>query len=141
MNRLICVQAGLGRQSLPDFTNVSLGDLDSVVNYSVDHLCFYDIEILNAQDAEKVVHSLLNKIRPAGILTIGFTNTKKICRDYYMNSLDDATYIKYHTDHRSVFSENKIIQLLEQDKNMKIVKLEYTPDQLEIRITAQRVTI
>lgn len=141
MNRLIFVQTELGTRSMPDFQNVMLSDLDSIVNYSVDHICFYDLETLEAQQAESVLGIILNKVRPSGILTIGVTNTKKICRDYYMNSIDDLTYIKYHTNHRSVFSENKLIQLIEKDKNIKIAKLEYTPDQLEVRITAQRVGI
>jgi hypothetical protein len=141
MSRFIFVKVKEGDETLPGFTTISVNDLKKVVNYSVDHICCYDIEFLNPKQAEELLVSLTDKLRPSAIITVGITNTKKISRDYYMNSIDDTTYIKYHSGHNSVFSENKLIQMIEHDKNMKTIKLEYSSDQLEIKISAQRVGI
>lgn len=141
MNRFVFVKVKEGNETLPNFTTISVNDLKTVVNYSVDHICCYDIELLDPKQAEELLGNLIDKLRPSAIMTIGITNTKKISRDYYMNSIDDATYIKYHSGHNSVFSENKLIEMIEHDRNIKTIKLEYSSDQLEIKISAQRVSI
>lgn len=141
MKKLLYVSLLGKHKSIEGFSNIEPNELNDVVNHSVYHIYCDCLEFLSSNDSSVVLDTMIKKIRPDGILTILISNTKHICRNYYMNAMDDSTFLKLNHGHNSVFSTQSITQLLQKSGEMKVIKLENSVNQLETIITSQRIKI
>lgn len=141
MKKLLYITIPGKQKAIEGFTAIDPNQLDNVVNYSVDHIYCDCLEFLSSNDSVLCLGHMIQKIRPNGLLTILISNTKHICRNYYMNTMDDLTFLKLNHNHNSIFSSQSLISAIEKSGDMKVIKLENSVNQLEIILTSQRTRI
>lgn len=127
--------------NISGFTVIHPKDIGDVVNYSIDHIYTDCLEFLPEDIANNLITTISHKIRPGGIMTIVVSNTKQICRNYCLNILNDNDYIKLNANHRCVLSLDTITDFIQKLENIKILKVEYSTNQLEMAIASQRVSV
>lgn len=141
MKRLIYLSIPEKQKPIDGFYTINPNGLDDVINYSVDHMHCDCLEYLPKNIAKTCLDMMCNKIRPDGLLTLTISNIKHICRNYYMNNMDDDTLLGLIHGRNSIFSIQSISDSIQRSGDMKILKIEISVNQLEMVITSQRVKI
>lgn len=120
---------------------VHISKLQDIPNYSVHILYFNELETYPGNETSALIHALCDKLRPSGSLVLKISNTNKICRDYLLGSINNTTYIRYHTNHQSVHTINSISDIISLNNAIKIAKIDYSNNELDIFITIQRISL
>lgn len=140
MNRLICLHFPNQPITINGFEPLSIDKLDSLVNYSIDHIFCPILELYKKEHVDNLLPVILNKIRPEGLLTTQTTNMHQVCRDYYLGSMKDDTLISIILNKNSILSQPYLENTIQASGDFRVVKIE-SPDKLSLYITSQRTKI
>jgi hypothetical protein len=122
---------------LPEFQNISVNQLQSLVNSSIDHIYIHNLNRYSKEEIAKIIEISLTKIRPQGFLSINIANYSHICKLYSENIINDDKLVKYIKNCNAVCSIDFIKELL-SSLRMSIVQINYSEDLLEINLMIQK---
>lgn len=80
-------------QSIDGFSNVTVDNIDSIVNCSVDIIYYRFINRLNSEQLGSVLSKLLQKLRTGGNLVLRMLDIRAIAKSYSDNSIDSQTFL------------------------------------------------
>lgn len=85
------------------FNNISINNIDSIVNFSVDILYCTVINFLPNEYIEQIIMALCAKIRQGGQMIIGLKDIKNICLSFANNSMDNDTFFSLISQTKNLF--------------------------------------
>jgi hypothetical protein len=117
---------------------ISIQDLPSVVNHSVD-LIFCDIlENIEEKNIGQFIQNVLMKARPSGYIVFKFLDVKKICNDFIQNSISNSDFIEYFNKKQGIVTLDLLYTFFDT-KQFDITKLEKDKDYISLTINRKFV--
>lgn len=124
---------GKEAKKLNNFDNISIDNVNRIINYSVDTLY---CECLNEQNCENQTHTIqqmLDKLRVGGSLILSFINARIIAKAYYDNILTDTDMVNFFKANSCILSIDRINANL--DNQYIVSKIEYLDYNIMVNIT------
>lgn len=138
MARLINVCVN-NQQKLDRYENVNITDIDNIVNYSVDFIRFDFLQFFDYNTGQNILHTLINKLKLSGSVTLLISNYKTISRLYADSILSDGEFLEKIQNCRSVWSADFIYSLINQKyTDTHISKIQYDNNHNIIYVTIER---
>jgi hypothetical protein len=139
MKRLINLYSLKNKKDINGFINVEINNLENIINYSVDHIFCGCLNYIEADLIDKIIFSIIEKVRPKGYFTLSFVDMKKICRAYHNNAVSDSDLLKTIKDHKSILSYDKIKDLASGIEQINIVQTDFSDNYISIVIQREGV--
>jgi hypothetical protein len=73
------------------YQNISIYNMDKIVNDSCDLISIDTLEFLDAQQSEKLLIDAIRKLRSGGYINLSFANIKKLCYQYNASMIDGTS--------------------------------------------------
>ena len=108
----ICINKKLF-QNINGFESVDINNLNSVVNYSANIVLLDNFNLLEAENYESVLGSILNKVAVGGQMVIRFIDAKLIAKKYAENLIEDKEFILYISAIKSILTVENICNYLD----------------------------
>lgn len=118
-----------------EFEHVHMPDIGNMIANSYDIIQLNDLNLLQMNQAESVIVTALDKLKPSGYLSISLIDIHAICKDMSAKKLDDYKISQILLSNNCCISLPYMHQLLE-NKNKKIINIENSED-YQISITIQ----
>lgn len=117
------------------FENIHMSDIGNMISNSYDVIQLNDINLVQMNQAESIIATILDKLKPMGYLSIFLLDIYTICKDVSAKKLDD------HKTSEMLVSNNCCISLpymhnLLENKNKKIINIENS-EEYKISVTIQ----
>lgn len=116
------------------FDAISLNNIDSIVDCSVDNILYFCIEQLDKNAAKTVFDSLVKKLRPKGSLAVKFCDLKQLCADYSNNIISNLDLINKIQLIKNPLSTDEIITYVNIN-NTKVINISRDKNDIVITIT------
>lgn len=104
------------------YQNVSVYNIDKIVNNSCDIVTVSILEQLSPQECETTILKSLDKLKPIGYLVLSFVNFKKICYDYHIGKVNNKIMIENIQNKKCILDLNYIEKIISKN-NYHIVNL------------------
>jgi hypothetical protein len=136
MKRNINIINQFVKDSIPNTDQISIDNIDSLVNYSVDSIICGTLEYVNDSEFESSLLVLLEKIRDEGNIIIKFVNFKKLFIEYINQQVSGAKIFNDLANKKNILSPDKVVNILNKNSFM-ILKIDQNED--HFIIMAQRI--
>jgi hypothetical protein len=123
---------------IQDFDPVSIENINTLVDCSVDNIIFGCIELVDKNIGKNIFDSLCQKLRPKGIIVLKFHDLKKICQSYINNSISNSDFLHITKNLENAISLDELVTYININ-NCKIVNI--TKENNYISIHIMRVVI
>lgn len=93
MKRNINIITDQFQTKINGFDLVSVNNVNSVVDCSVDNVAYFCIEYMDKNIAKSTLDILMKKLRPRGSLVVKFCDLKQLCKDYCDNVMSNNDFV------------------------------------------------
>jgi hypothetical protein len=80
-------------QPIDGFTTITVDNIDSLVNYSVDIIFYRWMNGLTQNDVNSVLSKMLQKVRVGGSLVLKLIDGKSLAKSYFEGSIDSGEFL------------------------------------------------
>jgi len=109
--------------SAGDYKNVSVFNLDKLVNCSYDIINIDILEKMKPEEAAAILEQSMGKLRSGGYLHVSFLNIKKVCHAYSISKINNQEFLKHIYGKQSVIDIDYINKIC-ANNNCSIVNLQ-----------------
>lgn len=102
--------------------DILLSDLDDMVNGSSPNIHCYVMDSLSYEERIIKTITLFKKISNKSTITIKFLDMIKLSHDYINGKVSSQQFSKVIADIRSVQNKTDIIDLVSENRHMKVIK-------------------
>lgn len=106
--------------SISDFFNVSVSQIDSVPNGSIENINVAIINGLEYEEAKNILIQSLKKLKNEGLLTIEILDILTVAKDIFYGSATSKSVSAVLSNIKSVFYEQEIIDIVTNFPQFKI---------------------
>tara|TARA_B100001094_G_C18147327_1_gene781559 strand:+ start:1011 stop:1418 length:408 start_codon:yes stop_codon:yes gene_type:complete len=117
------------------FENIHMSDIGNMISNSYDVIQLNDINLVQMNQAESIIATILDKLKPMGYLSIFLLDIHTICKDVSAKKLDDHKISEMLVSNNCCISLPYMHNLLE-NKNKKIINIENS-EEYKISVTIQ----
>jgi len=117
------------------FENIHMSDIGNMISNSYDVIQLNDINLAQMNQAESIIATILDKLKPMGYLSIFLLDIHTICKDVSAKKLDDHKMSEMLVSNNCCISLPYMHNLLE-NKNKKIINIENS-EEYKISVTIQ----
>jgi|MDTC01.1.fsa_nt_gb hypothetical protein len=117
------------------FENIHMSDIGNMISNSYDVIQLNDINLVQMNQAESIIATILDKLKPMGYLSIFLLDIHTICKDVSTKKLDDHKISEMLVSNNCCISLPYMHNLLE-NKNKKIINIENS-EEYKISVTIQ----
>ena len=117
------------------FENIHMSDIGNMISNSYDVIQLNDINLVQMNQAESIIATILDKLKPMGYLSIFLLDIHTICKDVSAKKLDDHKMSEMLVSNNCCISLPYMHNLLE-NKNKKIINIENS-EEYKISVTIQ----
>tara|TARA_Y100000385_G_scaffold291743_1_gene371907 strand:- start:20955 stop:21362 length:408 start_codon:yes stop_codon:yes gene_type:complete len=117
------------------FENIHMSDIGNMISNSYDVIQLNDINLVQMNQAESIIATILDKLKPMGYLSIFLLDIHTICKDVSAKKLDDHKMSEILVSSNCCISLPYMHNLLE-NKNKKIINIENS-EAYKISVTIQ----
>jgi hypothetical protein len=118
-----------------EFEHIHMPDIGNMISNSYDVIQLNDLNLLQMNQAESVIVTVLDKLKPMGYLSMFLLDIHTICKDISAKKLDDYKISEMLVSNNCCVSLPYIHKLLES-KQKKIINIENL-EEYQISITIQ----
>lgn len=105
------------KHNIKDFTEVSITDIDSMPNFSIDILYCSCLNKIEKSKTQTYLDKILKKIRYGGQLVLVITDIVSVCQQYIGRSLSDEQFFEIMQDcHQTVTKDFILKSILDSNK-------------------------
>ena len=141
MNKPINIYYNKHKNTIQEFDNIEISDIENLVNFSVSNIYCECLNYFEKSMINAILPVLFKKLKPEGLVVISFADLKEASKKYYENSISDEQLMENLLSHKSILSISEIKKMIEGDQSVKIVKIDYDQQNLKINLTLQRISI
>ena len=117
------------------FENIHMSDIGNMISNSYDVIQLNDINLVQMNQAESIIATILDILKPMGYLSIFLLDIHTICKDVSAKKLDDHKMSEMLVSNNCCISLPYMHNLLE-NKNKKIINIENS-EEYKISVTIQ----
>lgn len=108
------------KDAITGYANVSVGQVQSLINGSIDELIFKGLDSISHDQRISVVLEILNKLKHKGTATLEFLDMLSLGRDVF-NGVANSKYVSSMIQNRaSVGYESDILELIANNKQFRV---------------------
>lgn len=124
--------------NLTNFQSVSIDNVDSIIDCSVDTIVYFCMEMTPKDIGKKLFDVLCSKLRPQGTIVIKFTDLYQTCKNYIDYKISNSNLIDTCKSILNPLSIDEIITYVDINKYKTI---NISRDNSYIIVTIQRVNL
>lgn len=84
------------------YKNISLYNLEKIVNDSCDVISIDILEYMNMEQSEQIIKTVISKLRPGGYIALSFINFKKLCYEYHCSLINSDILISHFKNKNAI---------------------------------------
>jgi hypothetical protein len=119
---------------LNGFEPISLNNIDTLVDCSVDNIVYSVIESINKTDGKNIFVQLMQKLRPSGSLVVKFCDIKYLCDNFINNKISNDEFGNKIKSLNNILTLDEILTYIDI-KSCKISHIARDGDDIVVTIT------